>query len=66
MLMWFDITNSVFFFVIYLQLLPGIMSKFDKCDVNFITWNVKGMNNVIKRGNIFSHLRQLNADICFL
>lgn len=42
------------------------MSKLNKCDVNVITWNVKGMNNVIKRGKIFAHLRQLNADVIFL
>lgn len=42
------------------------MTNVNKCDINFITWNVKGMNNVIKRNKIFSHLRQLNADIAFL
>lgn len=42
------------------------MSKFNNGDVNFVTWNVKGMNNVIKRNKIFSHLRQQCTDIVFL
>lgn len=34
--------------------------------VRFLTWNIKGMGNPIKRSKIFSHLKRLNTDIAFL
>ena len=34
--------------------------------VKFISWNVKGLNGPVKRGRIFSHLRNLKTDIAFL
>lgn len=35
-------------------------------NLNFLTWNVKGINNSIKRSKVFAHLKRLNADIIFL
>ena len=32
----------------------------------FISWNVKGVNNIIKRRRVMSHLEQLKVDIAFL
>jgi len=32
----------------------------------FVSWNVRGVNGTIKRGRVFSHLKQLKADINFL
>lgn len=40
---------------------PGIGSK-----TRFVSWNVKGMNNPIKRSKVFSHLKRLDTDIVFL
>ena len=34
--------------------------------VKFISWNVKGLNGPVKRGRIFSHLKNLKTDIAFL
>ncbi|XP_062893735.1 LINE-1 retrotransposable element ORF2 protein isoform X1 [Mobula hypostoma] len=34
--------------------------------VRFISWNVKGLNGPVKRAKVFSHLKQLKADILFL
>lgn len=34
--------------------------------VKFISWNVKGVNNVTKRRRVMSHLQQLKVDIAFL
>ena len=34
--------------------------------IRFLSWNVKGINNPLKRLKIFSHLKRLNADIVFL
>lgn len=32
----------------------------------FVSWNCKGLNGAVKRGNIMAHLRKLDADIIFL
>lgn len=32
----------------------------------FVSWNVRGVNGIIKRGKVISHLRQLRGDIYFL
>lgn len=34
--------------------------------INFVSWNVKGLNHLIKRSKVFSHLKQLRADLAFL
>lgn len=34
--------------------------------VTFISWNVKGLNNMVKRSKIFSHLKSLKPDVMFL
>lgn len=34
--------------------------------VKFITWNCKGLNGPVKRNNILSYLKKVNADIIFL
>lgn len=31
-----------------------------------VTWNVRGMGGPIKRSRVFSHLKSLNADLCFI
>ncbi len=33
--------------------------------VNFTSWNVKGLNNVIKLNKVLSHLEHLNTHIGF-
>lgn len=37
-----------------------------KVDLTFCTWNVKGVNEPVKRGKVLSHLKSLKADIMFL
>lgn len=37
-----------------------------RSSIRFLSWNVKGMNNPVKRSKIFSHLRRLDTDIVFL
>lgn len=32
----------------------------------FISWNVKGVNNPVKRQKVMSHLQQLKVDVAFL
>lgn len=39
---------------------------YDGCPINFISWNVKSLNHPVKFKKIFSHLKQLSADIAFL
>lgn len=34
--------------------------------VSFISWNVKGLNNLVKRSKVFSHLKSLKPDVMFL
>lgn len=34
--------------------------------VKFLSWNVKGMNNPVKRSRVFSHLKKLRADVIYL
>lgn len=34
--------------------------------LNFVPWNVKGMNHPVKRRRVFSHIKQLKAAIAFL
>ena len=36
------------------------------CQVNFVSWNVKAMNNIVKRKKVLTHLKHLNIDIAFL
>lgn len=38
----------------------------DGCHVNFISWNVKGLNHPIKCSKVLAHLLHLKADIAFL
>lgn len=39
----------------------------DKCrGQTFASWNVQGLNNPIKRGKDFVHLKSLSPDIIFL
>lgn len=35
--------------------------------VNFFTWNCRGLNGTVKRGNILAHLEKLGMDVgdCF-
>lgn len=35
-------------------------------NLHFISWNVKGMNNVVKASKVLSHLQYLRGDLCFL
>ena len=32
----------------------------------FVSWNVKGINNLVKRSKIFSHLKSLKPDVILL
>ncbi|KAF7646296.1 hypothetical protein LDENG_00190330, partial [Lucifuga dentata] len=32
----------------------------------FVSWNVKGLGQAVKRGKVFSHLKSLSADVIFL
>lgn len=34
--------------------------------LRFVSWNIKGINGPVKRGKVFSHLKQLKTDIAFL
>uniref|UniRef100_A0AAR2K2K2 exodeoxyribonuclease III n=1 Tax=Pygocentrus nattereri TaxID=42514 RepID=A0AAR2K2K2_PYGNA len=34
--------------------------------VRFLSWNVRGLNGPVKRTKVFSHLKQLEADILLL
>lgn len=34
--------------------------------VQYVTWNCKGLNGAVKRGNIMAHLKKLGGDIIFL
>lgn len=36
------------------------------CPVNFISWNVKSLNHLVKRKKVLSHLSQFNVGIAFL
>jgi len=35
-------------------------------DLQLVSWNVKGLGSVVKRGKVFKHLKSLSADIIFL
>lgn len=37
-----------------------------KGNLNFISWNVKGLNHPVKRNKVFAHLKQLRAGVAFL
>lgn len=39
---------------------------YDGRPANFISWNVKSLNHPVKFKKVFSHLKQLSADIAFL
>uniref|UniRef100_A0A669BRS1 Reverse transcriptase domain-containing protein n=1 Tax=Oreochromis niloticus TaxID=8128 RepID=A0A669BRS1_ORENI len=43
-----------------------IQASSSSSSVRFLSWNVKGLNNPVKRSKIFSHLKRLNPDIVFL
>uniref|UniRef100_A0A1A8UGS9 exodeoxyribonuclease III n=1 Tax=Nothobranchius furzeri TaxID=105023 RepID=A0A1A8UGS9_NOTFU len=34
--------------------------------LRFISWNIRGMGNPVKRSKVFTHLKRLNSDIAFL
>ena len=38
----------------------------DNITVNCISWNTKGLNHIIKRNRVLSHLRSLEVNIAFL
>uniref|UniRef100_A0AAX7TFU5 exodeoxyribonuclease III n=1 Tax=Astatotilapia calliptera TaxID=8154 RepID=A0AAX7TFU5_ASTCA len=40
--------------------------KVKNMDLTFCTWNVKGVNEPVKRGKVLSYLKSLNVDIIFL
>lgn len=35
-------------------------------NLSLVSWNVKGLGHVVKRGSVFAHLKSLKADITFL
>lgn len=58
--------HCVSFWSIYYSLLLDKMAELQMAELNFVTWNVKGMNNLIKRNKIMAHLRLLKAGVAFL
>lgn len=34
--------------------------------LRFISWNIRGMGNPVKRSKVFAHLKRLNSDLVFL
>lgn len=34
--------------------------------VQFLSWNVRGLNSQLKRGKVFAHMKTFKADIHFL
>lgn len=34
--------------------------------LNILSWNVRGLNNIVKRSKVFGHLNSLHADILYL
>lgn len=45
---------------------PLLNTSASICQVNFVSWNVKSLNHLVKCRKVFAHLKQLNADIAFL
>lgn len=37
-----------------------------RAGIRFLSWNVKGLNNPVKRSRVLTHLKRLNSDIVFL
>lgn len=35
-------------------------------DLQLVSWNVRGLGSVVKRGKVFKHLKSLCADVIFL
>lgn len=35
-------------------------------NITFVSWNLRGMGHLIKKGKVFAHLKSLSADIIFL
>ncbi len=35
-------------------------------ELRFMSWNVKGLNHLVKRSRVLAHLRQLKAEVAFL
>ncbi len=44
----------------------GSLKTLEEINVQFVTWNCKGLNGAVKRGNILAHLGKLGADVAFL
>lgn len=34
--------------------------------LRFISWNIRGMGNPVRRSKVFAHLKRLNSDLVFL
>lgn len=50
----------------FLTIMMGSFKMLEENNVQFVTWNSKGLNGAVKRGNILAHLRKLGADVAFL
>ncbi len=35
-------------------------------ELRFMSWNVKGLNHLVKRNRVLAHLRQLKVEVAFL
>uniref|UniRef100_A0A8C2DY46 exodeoxyribonuclease III n=1 Tax=Cyprinus carpio TaxID=7962 RepID=A0A8C2DY46_CYPCA len=46
--------------------MTGFLKILEENNVQFVTWNCKGLNGAVKRGNILAHFRKLGADVVFL
>lgn len=65
------------FLVYYVLYVPGVLISFlifiqhfqlktlDR-SLNFVSWNVKGLNHPVKRRRVFSHIKQFKATFVFL
>lgn len=59
---------SFFFFSFF----PTIMARSQASiqmgnrDLQLVSWNVRGLGSVVKRGKVFKHLKSLCADVIFL
>lgn len=69
----FFIVFCVFLGACQIIFISGIMSVPDSIahssinnNLTLVSWNVKGLGHVIKRGRVFSHLKSLKPDIIFL
>lgn len=45
---------------------PNVTHTVGPSSTTFLTWNVKGLNNQVKRKRVFTHMQNFKPDIVFL